>query len=118
MFKPFYIHRHHPPGKMPNRNARGFTALISPCVIEQFDPESGEKIGERVDHRQVNVQVAFCSPKDQFVKELGRQFAMSAKIETINKRELPELMNTCENEMWEFHREARGHWDWILKHVI
>ena len=82
-FKPFFIHRHHAPGHLPNRSPRGFTALISPAI-------NTDQIG--VNDRMVNMQVTFCSPKDQFVKKEGRRLAALAKIETLNKRDVPRML--------------------------
>lgn len=103
MFKPFYIHRHYPAGKLPNRNPRGFTALISPSAIG----------------RHVNMQVTFCSPKDQFVKKDGRRLAALAKIESINKRDVPRMLaalsGVTQHNWAETNEEC---WYWVLKHLI
>lgn len=103
MFKPFYIHRHHPAGKLPNRSPRGFTALISPSSIE----------------RSVNMQVTFCSPKDQFVKKEGRRLAALAKIETINKRDVPRMFAALSQvTMHDWDEQMEKNWYWVLKHLI
>ena len=103
MFKPFFIHRHHPAGKMPNRNPRGFTALISPSSMD----------------RHVNMQVVFCSPKDQFVKKEGRRLAAEAHIESINKRDVPRMLAALSalTKHNEFETQEND-WYWVLKHLI
>lgn len=104
MFKPFFIHRHQPAGKLPNRNPRGFTALISPDLGN---------------HRMVHMQVTFCSPKDQFVKKEGRRLAAEAAIETLNKRDVPRMLaalSTLTQHSWPEQNEEC--WYWVLKHLI
>ena len=114
MFKPFYIHRHHPAGKMPNRNPRGFTALISPAIVD-----GGPDGDNYVEDRFVNMQVVFCSPKDQFVKKEGRRLAAEAHIETINKRDVPRMLAALSalTKHNEFESQETD-WYWVLKHLI
>lgn len=38
---------------------------------------------------QVDVQVAFCSPKDMFCKRVGRQLATNAPLKVVSLRYLP-----------------------------
>lgn len=73
-FKPFYIHEH---GKYFTKY-RGLTAYISPSD----------------NLRQIYVQAAFCSKKDQFCKRIGREQAQLAKAELINTRQLPRWIET------------------------
>lgn len=76
-FKPFYIHRYHQPGKLPNRHTRGFTAFVSPI---------------NGDNQHVQIQASLCSPKDQFSRKLGRQHAETTTAEVIRKRDLPNIL--------------------------
>lgn len=76
-FKPFYIHRYHQPGKLPNRHTRGFTAMVSPITE---------------DNSKVRVQAALCSPKDQFCKRLGREQAARNSSMDIPKWQLPRVL--------------------------
>ena len=76
MFKPFYIHRNHVPGKMNSKFSRGFTLKVSPCDT---------------DNKLVLVQGTLCSPKDEFCKRLGRSSADQTKAEKMNKRNVPRL---------------------------
>jgi hypothetical protein len=116
MFKPFFIHRHHPAGKMPNRNPRGFTALISPVVGINSDFGDERNIA---DMRFVQMQVVFCSPKDQFVKKEGRRLAAEAHIESINKRDVPRMLAALSvlTKHNEFETQETD-WYWVLKHLI
>lgn len=75
MFKPFYIHIHRQPGKMSSHFSRGFTVKISPDLTEP--------------HKRVNIQVAFCSSKDQFCKKTGRKEADQKETQLVSKRSLP-----------------------------
>lgn len=101
MFKPFYIHGFNEPGNVSSRFARGFTLYVKP------DEEN---------ERYVLVQGAWCSPKDQFVKKMGRSQALMADQEHINKRELPDFVNKCydacnlESKVWDHN--------YLLKYVI
>ena len=81
-FKPFYVHRYSAPGKLPNREPRAFTALISP---------------KKDDHTSVLVQVTFCNPKDQFCKRIGREMAALTEKKPTRKKDLPRLLGAlCE----------------------
>ena len=102
MMKPFYVHRHFQ-GKLPNREPRGFTALV------QENPENT---------RQLDIQVSFCAPKDQFNKKLGREFAAQAPIKTINKRQLPRMMAAL-GIVCAMEEEGKAeYWNYILKYVV
>jgi hypothetical protein len=108
MFKPFFVHRHHGPGKLPNRSPRGFTMLVSPCL----DP-----VGNPLPHL-VHVQTAWCSPKDQFCKRAGRSQAQIATLERLNKRKL-----AFEIAMNEFHCNLtdvvnEASWNYIYKYML
>jgi hypothetical protein len=75
MFKPFFVHINpHPPGKMNSKHPRGATVYVSPV---DNDPT------------RCRVQVALCSPKDEFNKTAGRVIAMVAEPEYTQKRNLP-----------------------------
>ena len=90
---------------MPNRNPRGFTALISPTNS----------------HRFVHMQVVFCSTKDQFVKKEGRRLAAEAHIETINKRDVPRMLaalSTLTKHAPYDIETTENEWYWVLKHLI
>ena len=107
MFKPFIIHYNpHRPGKRPNNHAiRGYTAYIQPATG---------------DSRSCVVSVALCSPKDQFCKKLGRETALGAVQQTINKRDLPRVLvdldNKCHGFTWTTGRTYAR--DYVLKYVI
>ena len=79
MFKPFYVHFHREPGFVPNHYARGFTILVTP---DRVDPAT-----------MCRVQVAFCSPKDQFNKKEGRETAKLHAEQLIQKRRLPQFVS-------------------------
>ncbi len=102
MFKPFYVHWHFGPGKMPNRTPRGFTAFISPH-----------------DDTHVKMQVAFCSPKDEFNKKKGRSYAEQAVVELVPKRRVPLMLAGCANvcdSIYDYHVEQ--HWYYIYKNML
>ncbi len=102
MFKPFFIHKHHGAKKLSNRHPRGFT-----LYIEQ-DP---------VNARNVVCSGAFCSPKDQFVKKDGRSHAAQASTKTINKRDLPKLLNAM-SLVSGFNENVERDWFYVLKYVV
>ncbi len=107
MFKPFYVHWHFPPGKMPNRTPRGFTAFVSPH-----------------DDTHVKMQVAFCSPKDEFNKKKGRSYAEQAVVELVPKRRVPMMLSGCvrvctPNELPLYGSgNVERDWYYIFKHML
>ncbi len=102
MFKPFYIHRHHLPGKLSNRHPRGFTAYIEEAIDSSF----------------VNVRVALCSPKDQYSRKLGRQQAQISVQEVINKRELPKILAGLEYLCELNHKIDEHAWYYVYKYIV
>lgn len=86
-FKPFFVHHQvpHYALKQPSSRRRGFTAFVSP------GPD-----------RTINVQVAFCGKKDEFVKKLGREQALSSKSVNINARHLASFLEDAAMEVGYF----------------
>jgi hypothetical protein len=101
-FKPFYIHENRGPGKLTGRSPRGFTLKVSP------DPDN---------QRNVVVQGAWCSHKDEFVKKTGRLTADVAESKSINKRELPNLLSSMQNTLHPFST-VPGMYNYVLKYVV
>ncbi len=103
-FKPFFVHRHSGPGKLPNRNPRGFTLYVSPDPLHE---------------RNIIVRTAWCSPKDQYCKKTGRSQAMASAYTTIlNRRELP--MHVASNEFFcglSSFIDVNA-WQYIYKYVL
>lgn len=101
-FKPFFIHFSRPVRKTDNstlrHKPRGFTAYIQPSALD----------------RHVQVQIAFCHPRDEFSKKKGREFAQQTTIEAINTRKLPELLAAAQ--------EVTGYtgtdYLYVLKYVV
>lgn len=102
-FKPFYIHENRGPGKMTGRSPRGFTLKVSP------DPEN---------QRNVLVQGAWCSHKDEFVKKTGRTTADAAESKSINKRDVPELLGAMSDQMWGGLGQSARSYYYVLKYVV
>jgi len=104
VFKPFYIHEHHQPGKLSGRTPRGFTLRVSP------DPEN---------NRNVLVQGAWCSNKDEFNKRTGRSLADIAESKSINKRVLPRLVTQMQQVVYPgtTWAQERDHY-YLLKFVV
>ena len=75
--KDFFIHKNKGPGKMPNRAPRGFTAHV--CE-------------DHIEHNKVKLSIAFCSPKDEFNKKLGRENAIAKEHKVVKKRDIPYLI--------------------------
>lgn len=77
MFKPFYVHYNpYLPGvKLKSFHNRGFTAKLSPT-----------------EDNKVVLQVALCSPKDQFCKRVGREVADEADELIISKTAVPGVL--------------------------
>ena len=101
MFKPFYIHRNHVPGKMNSKFSRGFTLKVSPY------PE---------DNKLALVQGTLCSPKDEFCRKDGRSQADGTKAEKINKRDIPRLLVQMSKSCgWD---ESTNDYNYVLKYFI
>jgi hypothetical protein len=103
-FKPFFIHRQRIKPFSGKHN--GFTAYISPNAE---------------DARMCDVQVTYCSRKDQFCKKEGRSFALKAPIKTVNKRDLPTELNRIHIQLHNWKHSPSdfdNSWHWVLKYVI
>ena len=100
--KPFYVHRHGRPGKVSSRFARGFTVYVEENPINSHE---------------VNVGVAFCSPKDQFCKRIGREYAKSAEIKTINKRKLPKMLAAVATVAGDALTSEKN-WEYLYKFML
>lgn len=106
-FNPFFVHFNRPACKTDSsklrHSPRGFTAYIQPSALE----------------RSIQVQVAWCSTLDEFVKAEGRSFAQKAEIIPFNPRDLPALMAQCANTCWggeKVYEEAD--YLYLLKYVV
>lgn len=101
--KTFYIHKHHGPGKMPNRHPRGFTVKITPNGL---------------DENTVFLRGAMCSPKDQFSKKEGRSQADKDDFTIVRKRHVPMLLAklsaTCHFDM----ESDETNWYYIYKYML
>ena len=104
-FKPFFIHYNRGPGKIKHSEKRGFTAYVD--VVDD-------------DPRKCLVQIAFCSPKDQFVKSLGRQHAHISRVECINKRQLPSVLSAAQERCFNTDDNPclANHYNYTLKYVV
>ena len=79
MFKPFFVHRH--TNRKYNKRdnyPRGFTLYVQP------DPN---------DYKVCVVSGTWCSNADNFCRKTGRDNAIKAEQRTINKRDLPALLD-------------------------
>ena len=103
MFKPFFHHYNLGPGKLPNNTPRGYTMHVKP------DPDNSSKC---------LVSVAWCSPKDEFNKKLGRSCALGKEYKSINKRQLPGIVAGCNGVVWDTDRIRPDSFYWILKFVV
>jgi hypothetical protein len=106
MFKPFFYHYNRGPGKLSNREPRGFTAHFKPMDMSQ---------------RHVWMSVAWCSPKDEFNKKVGRETAMNKDYKLVPIREVPGLLagaeNICRNNNVFDHVEEKFFY-WIYRYFL
>jgi hypothetical protein len=106
MFKPFFVHFNRPVTKADKgkikHSPRGFTAYIQSSALE----------------RHVQVQVAWCSTLDEFVKKAGRKYAVDADIVAFNPRELPKLMAQCANTCWASDVYEESDYLYLLKYIV
>jgi len=103
VFKPFYVHFNMGPGKLNAAHPRGYTLRVSP---------------DHLSNREVVVQGAWCNPKDEFNKSIGRQTADVAEQMTINKRKLPELCATMANKCFGYEEYDQMAYYYLLKFVV
>jgi len=103
VFKPFYVHEHHQPGKLSGRQPRGFTLKVSP---------------DQANSRNVLVSGAWCSNKDEFNKRTGRVLADVAESKSINKRTLPRLLAEMSNVVHVSRHYHESAYYYILKFVV
>jgi len=102
MFKPFYIHYNKGPGKVDHKYARGFTAKISPA----FD-------------RHACVQVAYCSPKDQFYKKAGRTMAELHQGTNVPMRKVPDMLAAFASRVeWGSLCPEPSHFNYVLRNMV
>ena len=103
MFKPFFVHEHKQPGKMSNRGPRGFTVLVGPDQHVKGN---------------VLVSTAWCSPKDQFVKRVGRNQALEAFPSSIKAHKLPEHMVDCYTALYPHHFMQESSFYYLFKRML
>lgn len=102
--KDFFVHRYHNPGKVPHSVSRGFTAHIKEYPA---------------DHNQVYMSVAFCNPKDEFNKKIGRQTAMNGTYEIIKKRDVPRMLAACYTTMYRMSENIReDNFYYVFKYIV
>ena len=85
MFKPFFVHEHKHPGKLSNRSPRGFTVFVGP---------------DQHIKGNVLVSTAWCSPKDQFIKKVGRQAAQDTHPVSMKAHVLPKFVAECHETLF------------------
>jgi len=100
-FKPFYIHASRPVFKTDNSRymhmPRGFTAFIQPSA------------GDRI----INVQIAYCSAKDQFCKKTGRFQAVRKDYMYMNPRKLGQFL-----ELAAIKCDIHTNFEYVYKHLV
>lgn len=110
-FKPFFFHHDELRGMskqtlkelstVQRHRPRGFTMFVQPSD----------------NPRMIKVQVAMCSPKDNFCKKIGREQALQHEIKEINARDLPKTIGEFVSKTTWGCAWARGY-DYMLKYVI
>ena len=85
MFKPFFVHQYREPGKLPNRQPRGFTVWVTP---------------DQHIKGNILVNTAWCSPKDEFSKKKGREQAMNSWPISMRPQQLPVHLSNCSKNVW------------------
>lgn len=102
MFKPFFVHHHHQPGKLSNRHPRGFTALIE----------------DAADNKYISMRVALCSPKDQYSRKQGRSYAQQSRQELIPKRDVPRILAGLEYICELSDEITESNWYYVYKYML
>lgn len=110
--KPFYVHVSRPCPKGQSSKMRhlprGFTAFV------QVDPSN---------MRNCILQIAFCSAGEkEFNKKIGREQAVVADRQIINKRDLPTWIGAAECHINGFNKDKLDELEskrmYLLKYVI
>jgi len=103
MFKPFFVHEHRAPGKLSNRGPRGFTIFVGPDQ-----------------HIKGNILVSatWCSPKDQFVKRIGREKAVEAFPVSMKATALPLYIANCHNTVWNCSYNQPEQFFYLFKRML
>jgi len=103
MFKPFFVHEHKQPGKMSNRGPRGFTVFVGPDQ-----------------HIKGNVLVAtaWCSPKDQFVKKVGREQAANSYPISMKAHMLPKHVSECQRTLYPEMLSGEHQFFYLFKRML
>lgn len=84
MFKPFFIHRH-TNAKFNKRDntPRGFSLYVAPVTDN---------------YKNCIISGTWCSNKDNFCRNTGRNNAIMAETKEINKRDLPKILRRMNEE--------------------
>ena len=104
MFKPFFIHEHREPGKVPSGTTRGFTAKITP---DRIDPA-----------KKCFIQVAFCSAKDQFNKKIGRETAEKKEQHFIDKKLVPIFLSVYCGKVWPNEDIHKSEFYYVYRYML
>jgi len=86
-FKPFFIHINSGPGKLPNRQPRGATVYVQPDLQTPGN---------------VLLHTAWCSPKDEFNKRLGRERSINAFPVSVSARQLPKHLAQTQKSVFPY----------------
>lgn len=85
---------------------RGFSVMLRPTL----------------EANTVNVAVAFCSKHDQFSKKKAREILESRTGDTIQVRDLPYFLQSCQDFCWGVGRERSimlgNNWAWVWKYFL
>lgn len=104
-FKPFYIHGQRLPMKKDKSKQRSlpraFTAYISPSL----------------DNNKANVQVTFCSYKDQFVKKLGREKVHTKPVYEVEKKEVGFHLDTFWDKLYLRPFYDQSMFNYVIKYL-
>lgn len=104
MFKPFFVHEHKQPGKMSNRGPRGFTVFVGP---------------DQHIKGNVLVSTAWCSPKDQFIKRVGREKATNSFPVSMKAHTLPKHVAECVTTLFGGDAHvAEGNFFYLFKRML
>ena len=103
MFKPFFIHEHNQPGKMSNRRPRGFTVFVGP---------------DQHIKGNVLVSTAWCSPRDQFIKRVGREKAINSFPVSMKACLLPNHMAECVATLFGVWCVAESNFYYLFKRML
>lgn len=103
MFKGFFVHLNRGPGKLPNRNPRGATIYVEPDTQVKGN---------------ILVYTAWCSPKDEYNKAVGRERSINTFPVSMEPKLLPVHVANCHRNVWSSVHAHESDFYYLYKRML